>query len=78
MASVTRTPLSVPQPQQPVLNNYKTSSQISRPNTPEFKGHQGLSAEVEANEDDESAFYRDLQRQEEERQRRLAARRRIG
>ena len=79
MTLATRAPLSAPQPQQPVLNNYRTSSQISRLNVSEFKGHPGLNTQVEGIEDDaESAFYRDLQRQEEERQRRLEARRRIG
>ena len=75
-------PIASPMPtalslQQPVQMDYRTISDNSRP---DIEIEEGESTDVDKNGDDdaEGAFYRDLRRQEEERQQRLATRKRIG
>jgi hypothetical protein len=74
-------PLSIQQPVQKVYGNSFNSSHASIPTASEvrMKGGEGTDdVEEIGEEDEEGAFYRDLRRQEEDRQRRLAARRRMG
>jgi hypothetical protein len=92
VASSTGLPSSPPQPVHRDYKAIFNNSSPTVPTAPEFKMNETTKMDEEtkidkekstglekrAEEDAESAFYRDLRRQEEERHRRLAARRRFG